>query len=93
MATGLFYCIMWPFIFSLSITGLKEYTNQGSSLLIIMIAGGAVFPILQGALANQLGIQFSYWLPFIGFVYLAYFGFALKNTLLKQGINFDGESK
>ena len=93
IATGLFCSIMWPCIFSLSIAGLKEYTNQGSSLLIMMIAGGAAFPILQGALADQLGIQFSYWLPFLGFVYLAYFGFAVKKTLLKQGINFDGESK
>ena len=93
IATGLFCSIMWPCIFSLSIAGLKEYTNQGSSLLIMMIAGGAAFPILQGALADQLGIQFSYWLPFLGFVYLAYFGIAVKKTLLKQGINFDGESK
>ena len=58
-----------------------------------MIAGKAAFPILQGALADQLGIQFSYWLPFLGYIYLAYFGIAVKRALLKRGINFDGDIK
>ena len=89
IATGLFCSVMWPCIFSLSIAGLKEYTNQGSSLLIMMIVGGAAFPIIQGALADQFGIQNSYWLPFIGFIYLAYFGYAVKKALQKQNFDFD----
>ena len=49
---GLFCSIMWPCIFSLSITGLGKYTSQGSSFLVMMILGGAIIPPLQGKLAD-----------------------------------------
>lgn len=87
---GLFCSVMWPCIFSLSIAGLGKYTTQGSSLLIMMILGGAVIPPLQGFLSDHgLGIHWSYIVPVIGFLYLAYFGFAVKKSLLKQGIDYD----
>ena len=53
---GLFCSIMWPCIFSLSITGLGKYTSQGSSFLVMMILGGAIIPPLQGKLADIFGI-------------------------------------
>jgi FHS family L-fucose permease-like MFS transporter len=87
---GLFCSVMWPCIFSLSIAGLGKYTTQGSSLLIMMILGGAVLPPLQGYLSDHgLGIHWSYIVPVAGFLYLAYFGWAVKKVLLKQGIDYD----
>ena len=53
---GLFCSIMWPCIFSLSITGLGKYTSQGSSFLVMMILGGAIIPPLQGKLADIFGM-------------------------------------
>jgi FHS family L-fucose permease-like MFS transporter len=49
-------------IFPLAIKGLGKYTQQGSSLLIMMILGGGVIPPLQGLLSDQpsIGIQLSY---------------------------------
>ena len=58
---GLFCSIMWPCIFSLSITGLGKYTSQGSSFLVMMILGGAIIPPLQGKLADIFGMFSSYW--------------------------------
>jgi len=86
---GLFCSVMWPCIFSLSIAGLGKYTNQASSLLIMMIIGGAIFPFVQGKLADSIGIHASYIIPFIGFAYLTFYGWKVKGILKKQGLDFD----
>ena len=91
LSGGLFCSIMWPCIFALSIAGLGKYTAQGSAFLIMMILGGAIIPPLQGKLADiaAIGIHQSYWIPVIGFAYLAWFGFAARRILQKQGIDYD----
>lgn len=86
---GLFCSVMWPCIFSLALAGLGKYTNQASSLLVMMILGGAIIPPMQGLLSDTTGIHFSYIVPLLGFIYLAYFGFKVKAVLKQQGINFD----
>ena len=91
LSGGLFCSIMWPCIFALAIAGLGRYTSQGSAFLIMMILGGAIIPPLQGKLADlkAIGIHQSYWVPAIGFAYLAWFGFAARRILQKQGIDYD----
>jgi FHS family L-fucose permease-like MFS transporter len=83
---GLCCSIMWPSIFSLSVTGLGKYTSQGSAFLIMMILGGSIIPPVQGILADTAGIHKSYIIPVIGFAYLAFFawkaGAILKNKVL-----------
>lgn len=78
IAIGLFNSVMWSNIFTLSISGLKEYTSQGSSLLVMAILGGAVVPLLQGAIADHLGLKISFLVPVICYVYIAYFGYFCK---------------
>lgn len=72
---GLFNSIMWSNIFTLSIRGLGEDTSQGSSLLVMMIVGGAVMPAIQGALMDTLGVRLSLAVVLIGYAYLVFFGF------------------
>lgn len=94
---GLCCSIMWPSIFSLSITGLGKYTSQGSAFLIMMILGGSIIPPLQGKIADgannvipgMSGIHFSYIIPMIGFAYLAYFAWKVSRELISQGIDLD----
>lgn len=72
---GLFNSIMWSNIFTLAIKDLKEYTAQGSSLLVMMILGGALIPLVQGAVADMLnGYHYSYFVPIISYVYILYYG-------------------
>jgi len=59
MAVGLFHSIMFPTIFALAIRGLGPLTEEGSGLLIMAIAGGALV-FLQGWLADAYGIQTSF---------------------------------
>jgi FHS family L-fucose permease-like MFS transporter len=89
LSGGLFCSIMWPAIFNLSIAGLGKYTTQGSAFLIMMILGGGIIPPLQGKLADFIGIHQSYWITVACFAYLAFFAFAVKRILSKQGIDYD----
>jgi len=101
LSGGLFCSIMWPAIFNLSITGLGKYATQGSAFLIMMILGGGIIPPLQGKMADYIqsktdvvgyGIHQSYWIPVLCFAYLAFFGFAVKGILKKQGIDYDNKA-
>ncbi|ADQ18205.1 MFS transporter [Leadbetterella byssophila] len=86
---GLFCSILWPSIFSLGTAGLGKYTNQGAAFMIMMILGGAVVPVLQGLLADKIGIQLSYLLAVACFAYLFWFGVRIQQVLRKQNIDFD----
>lgn len=75
VAIGLFNSIMWSNIFTLGIKGLGKEASQGSSLLVMMIVGGAVVPLIQGLLADGPGLQVSFLLPVLCYAYLAWYGF------------------
>lgn len=83
LSIGLFNSIMWSNIFTLSITGLGSYTGQGSSLLIMGILGGALLPLLQGWLADSIGLRNSFFLPIICYAYIIGYGLYTKK-LWKQ---------
>jgi len=75
IGVGIFNSIMYSNIYTLSISGLGKYTSQGSSLLVMAILGGALIPVIQGALADSIGIQKAMIVPVICYVYIAYFGY------------------
>lgn len=83
---GLFCSVMWPCIFALAIHGLGKYTTQGSSLLVMMILGGAVIPPLQGLLSDWLNPHQSYIVTVFCFAYLAWYAFKVNAIFKKQGI-------
>ena len=89
MSGGLFCSVMWPCIFSLSIAGLGKFTTQGSSMLIMMILGGAIIPPLQGYISDISNIHISYIVPVFCFAYLAFYGWKSKQVLKAQGIDYD----
>lgn len=76
LAVGLFNSIMWPNIFSLAINGLGEYRIKASGILVMAAVGGAIFPMLQGMLADSsfIGIHLSYILPFSCYIFILYYG-------------------
>lgn len=72
---GLFNSIMFPSIFTLGIAELGPLTGEGSGILIMAIVGGAIIPVLVGALADRIGIHHSFLLPAICYLYIVYYGF------------------
>jgi MFS transporter, FHS family, L-fucose permease len=75
IAVGLFNSVMFPTIFTLGIAGLGPLTGKASSLLIMAIVGGALLPVLQGALADSLGIHTAFILPALCYLYIVFYGF------------------
>lgn len=82
MGVEFFMSIMFPTIFSLSIRGLGAKTKEGSSLVIMAIAGGAVFPVIMGRLSDATNIQTAYIVPALCFIVVFYF--ALKNLKVRD---------
>jgi FHS family L-fucose permease-like MFS transporter len=73
---GFFMSIMFPTIFSLGIAGLKSNTKPASSLLVMSIIGGAIFPVIMGNIIDRFGddIQIGYVVPMICYAFVLYFG-------------------
>jgi len=82
LGIGIFNSIMWSNIFTLAIMGLGDHKSQGSSVLVMAIVGGAIIPPIQGAVADWSGIQFSFIVPIICYLYLAYYGW--KGHVIKK---------
>ena len=61
ISVGLFHSVMFPTIFTLGIKGLGPLTEEGAGLLIMAIAGGALV-VVQGWLADTVGLQLSFLL-------------------------------
>lgn len=79
---GLANAIMWPAIWPLALDGLGKYTKLGSALLIMMIAGGALLPLVYGKLSDLYSTQLAYWLLVPLYLYLLYYammGYKKKN--------------
>lgn len=74
LAVPFFMSIMFPTIFSLGIKGLGGDTKFGSSLIIMSIVGGAIFPPLMGLISDNSNIQMAYILPLICFAVVVWFG-------------------
>ncbi len=71
---GLANAIMWPAIWPLAIDGLGKFTKIGSAYLIMMIAGGAVLPLLYGKLADILhSSQQAYWILLPLYIFILYY--------------------
>lgn len=91
VAVGLFNSIMWSNIFTLAIDGLGKDTAQGSSLLVMMIVGGALIPPLQGLIidlfpaGSMTGFHISFALPLLCYAFLAWYGLRGAKRHLRNG--------
>ena len=74
LAVGLCNSIMFPTIFTLGIAGLGALTGAASSLLVMAIVGGALVPVLHGALADRVGLQAAFALPAVCYLFIVYYG-------------------
>ncbi|MGA7744784.1 MAG: L-fucose:H+ symporter permease [Polyangia bacterium] len=74
LAIGLFNSIMFPTIFTLAIAGLGKHTSQGSGILCMAIVGGALVPVIQGAIADRIGIHHCFIIPALCYLYIVWYG-------------------
>jgi len=75
ISVGFFNSIMFPSIYTLGIAKLGPLTGDGSGLMIMAIVGGAILPVVQGAIADRIGIHHAFILPVICYLYIVYYAF------------------
>ena len=70
---GLCTSVMWGAIFNLAVEGLGKYTSIASGLFMVMVMGGGILPLVQGAVADAAGYINSYWVLVAALAYLLWF--------------------
>ena len=73
LAVGFFNSIMFPTIFTLAVKGLGSMTSKGSGLVCQGIVGGALIPLIQGMAADSIGIQLSFVVPMMCYIYIGWY--------------------
>ena len=73
LAVGFFNSIMFPTIFTLAVKGLGSMTSKGSGLVCQGIVGGALIPVVQGVAADSIGIQLSFIVPMLCYIYIGWY--------------------
>jgi MFS transporter, FHS family, L-fucose permease len=73
LAVGFFNSIMFPTIFSLGVAELGPLTGNGSGILNMAIVGGAIIPLLEGVVADHIGIHHAFFVPVICYLYILFY--------------------
>jgi FHS family L-fucose permease-like MFS transporter len=74
LAVGFFNSIMFPTIFTMGVAELGPLTGSGSGLLNMAIVGGAILPLIQGVIADHIGLQRAFFVPVVCYLYILYYG-------------------
>jgi MFS transporter, FHS family, L-fucose permease len=84
---GLSNSLMWSAIWPLALNELGRFTKMGGSILIMGLCGSAIVPVIYGYFADIYNPHMAYLilLPcYLYLVYYAYYGYRVKNWLLKK---------
>jgi MFS transporter, FHS family, L-fucose permease len=73
LSVGFFNSIMFPTIFSLGEAELGPLSGTGSGLLNMAIVGGAIIPVIQGVIADHVGLHHAFVLPVLCYLYILYY--------------------
>lgn len=84
VVVGLFHSVMWGAIFTLSVAKLGKYTSVASGVFMIGVVGGAIMPLMQGAMADAFGgsWRMTWLIVIVGEVFMLYY--ALIGSKVKQ---------
>ncbi|MCJ7758607.1 MAG: sugar MFS transporter [Gillisia sp.] len=70
---GLANALVFPAIWPLAIDGLGRFTKVGASFLIMALSGGAIIPLLYGALTDSWNAQSAYWILIPCYLFILYY--------------------
>jgi MFS transporter, FHS family, L-fucose permease len=73
LTVGFFNSIMFPTIFSLGEAELGPLSGSGSGILNMAIVGGAILPVIQGVIADHVGLHHAFVLPVICYLYIVFY--------------------
>lgn len=75
---GLCTSVMWGSIFNLAVEGLGKYTSLASGVFMMLVCGGGILPLVQGAVADATSIMTGYWVIIAGVAYMLLFALFLS---------------
>lgn len=90
LAVGFFNSIMFPSIFTLGLVELGSLAGDGSGLLNMAIVGGAVVPLLQGIVADHVGIHHAFFLPVICYAYILFYALSGSRPNSQRSLQLSG---
>lgn len=67
------HALMWPSIWPLALDSLGRFTKLGAALLIMGIVGGAIMPLVYGAVADSTNRQMAYWVTVPCYMYIFFY--------------------
>lgn len=70
---GLANAMVWPTVWPLALAELGKHTPQGSAVLIMGIAGGALLPLAYGGLSDILSSQLAYLIMLPCYAFILYY--------------------
>jgi FHS family L-fucose permease-like MFS transporter len=75
VAIGFFVSIFFPTLYAMAIENMGDLTGQASGLLTLGFLGCAIIPVLQGKLADSIGLQLSYGTGLFGYLFALFYVF------------------
>jgi FHS family L-fucose permease-like MFS transporter len=73
VALGFFVSIFFPTLYSMAIENMGDLTGQASGILTLGFLGCAIVPVLQGKLADSIGLPLSYGMGLFGYLFALFY--------------------
>lgn len=89
---GFFASVMYPVIFSLALNSIDEHHGSFAGIMVTGIIGGAIVPLIIGALGDFLGLRTGMFFLYITMGYILSIGFWAKPLITNQTV-FDKKDK
>ncbi len=90
---GFFASVMWSVIFSLALNSVEEHHGSFSGILCTAIIGGAVVPVIIGAIGDAAGLRVGMMFLYATFGYVLAIGFWARPLITNKTISFRGAKR
>jgi len=84
---GFFASVMWSILISLALNSVEEHHGTIAGILVMGIVGGAVWPLLIGALGDIFGLKTGMYLLFVSLAYILAIGFWANPIITNKTIS------
>ena len=85
-AVGFFASVMYPIIFSLALNSVEEHHGSFAGIMVTGIIGGAIVPLIIGALGDALGLRTGMFFLYITLGYILSIGFWARPLITNQTV-------
>jgi MFS transporter, FHS family, L-fucose permease len=86
VAIGFFVSIFFPTLYAMAIENMGDLTGQASGLLTLGFLGCAIIPVLQGKLADAIGLQLSYGTGLFSYLFALFYVFRTRRMQKRKDV-------